>query len=94
MNPAGDNRWFEETIDAREVGEGFLKGFTIVCTCFWEFGVVAEWDRLTKKANKPYYNIFSAGPYASCFVSLGSSYTYKDPPKPLQHLHTIPSLTL
>lgn len=42
---------------------------------------VSLWDKLTKKANKPYYNIFSAGLYASCYVSLGSKYHYKELPK-------------
>jgi hypothetical protein len=41
---------------------------------------VSLWDELTKKANKPYYNIFSAGLSASCYVSLGDTYTYKELP--------------
>jgi hypothetical protein len=38
-----------------------------------------KWDELTKKANKPYYNITSVGIYAFCYASLGDTYTFKDP---------------
>ena len=55
----------------------FLDKFTIVCTSFSDFKTVSQWDKLTKSANKPYYNIFSAGPYSACYVSLGQNYIYK-----------------
>jgi len=57
-----------------------LDQYTIICTSFSDISIVSAWDKLTKKANKPYYNIFSAGLAAACYVSLGDVYTFKEPP--------------
>jgi hypothetical protein len=61
------------------VNQQFLDKFTIICTSFTDFGTILKWDELTKKTNKPYYNITSAGIYSFCYVSLGDTYTFKDP---------------
>lgn len=84
MNPSGNNELFLESLDHEALSEQFLSRFTIVCTCFSDLSIVAQWDKATKKSNKPYYNIFSAGLYASCYVSLGEtySYQYKEPTNP------------
>lgn len=75
MNPSGKNELFLEEVPLESIE--FFEKYTIICTSFTDFKLIKKWDEITKKVNKPYYNLINAGLYGFAYISLGNAYTYR-----------------
>jgi ubiquitin-like 1-activating enzyme E1 A len=79
MNPSGKNECFShdllhsvETLTAADLAK-----YSIVATSTSDLRLAEKWDKLTRSANIPYYNLVCCGLYSFAFVSLGSEYSFK-----------------
>lgn len=98
MNPSGKNEVVEEGLIGRvgQLQAEDFRRYSMIATSVGDLQVVGQWDQFARSLNVPYYNLVCCGLYGFVFVSLGSSYSYREPAKKEGpgRLVTVPSLTL